>query len=135
MTTVAATAERLREDARSGALDDLCRALGIDLLVLFGSARRTPHSAGDVDVAYAPAAGKDLDHLEVVNALGERYGDHLDVMGLARAGTVARFEALARGDVLVERTPGIFARRQMAAMGEFYDEQWLRDLALEALAR
>lgn len=134
MSTVESVAARLRADAASGVLASVCEPLGVDLLVLFGSARQTPGSAHDVDVAYSGVRYGEADHLAVVNALEERYGDQFDVLALDRAGIVARFEALARGDVLVELTPGKFARRQMAAMGEFYDTQHLRDLALRVMS-
>lgn len=136
MSELVGVVERLRADAASGALAELCSDLGIDLLVLFGSALDDPASARDVDLAYGRRRGAAArPHLDVVNALAERYGDHIDVMSLDDAGSVARYEALHGIDVLVELTAGRYANAQMAAFGEYCDTQRFRDRALEALAR
>ena len=136
MDRVGRALARLRADERDGSLDRTCEGLGIDLLVLFGSAVSDPATAGDVDVAYGrDRAREPADHLDVVNALGERYGDVLDVMDLDRAGSVARFAALHGVELLVERTPGRYANAQMAAFGAFCDTQRFRDRALEVLAQ
>lgn len=135
MPTVIETRDRLLADRSTGALAELCGRLGVDLLVLFGSVRRRPQTAGDVDVAYAFRHGYAGDELAVVNALGEAYGDALDIMPLDRAGVVARYAALGEGEVLVELTPQKFANSQMAAFGEFCDTQRFRDADLEALRR
>ena len=136
MSDLAGVVERLRADEASGALAELCSDLGIDLLVLFGSAVDDPSTAGDIDLAYGwLRGGPNASHLDVVNALGERYGDRVDVMSLEDAGSVARYEALHGVDVLVELTPGRYANAQMTAFGEYCDTQRFRDRALEALTR
>ena len=90
----------------------------------------------DIDLAYGRLrGGPNASHLDVVNALGERYGDRVDVMSLDDAGSVARYEALHGVDVLVELTPGRYANAQMAAFGEYCDTQRFRDRALETLTR
>lgn len=126
----------LRRDAASGALSALCAELGIDLLVLFGSTLDDPVTAGDVDLAYSFETGRPGDDLAVVAALGDRYGfDNLDCMPLERADSVALLAALYRGEVLVERTPAKFAEYQVKAYGLYRDNQHLRDVDLEVLAR
>ena len=136
MSDVAGAVDRLRFDAESGSLAALCADLGVDLLVLFGSALDDPSTAHDVDVAYGRRRGVAArPHLDVVNALAERYGDYVDVMSLDDAGSVARYEALHGIDVLVELTPGRYANAQMAAFGEYCDTQRFRDRVLEALTR
>lgn len=126
----------LRRDAASGVLAQLCADLGIDLLVLFGSALDDPATAGDVDLAYSFATGRPGDDLAVVVALGERYGfDNLDCMPLERADPVASLAALWRGEVLVERAADKFAESRIRAFGLFRDTQHLRDLALEMMSR
>ncbi|GAB3623079.1 hypothetical protein GCM10027418_11610 [Mariniluteicoccus endophyticus] len=109
--------------------------LGVDLLVLFGSVRKRPGSAGDVDVAYSFRHGHAGHDLAVVNALGEAYGDSLDIMTLDRARVVARYAALGEGEVLAELTPQKFANSQTAAFGEYCDTQHFRDADLEAMQR
>lgn len=135
MASVVDTVRRLRADRESCQLHRLCDEHDVDLLVLFGSARRTPETAGDVDVAYSFRHGVDGDDLAMVNALGERYGDALDIMPLDRAGSVAAYAALGGGEVLAELTPNKFALRQMAAFGQYVDTQRFRDLQLEAFRR
>lgn len=128
--------EALRTDAANGQLGALCESLGVDLLVLFGSARLDPETAGDIDLAYSFDGDHRGDDLAVVNALGERYrGDHLDLMPLDRADPVAFLAALIEAEVLVERTRDKFAERQILALGIFRDTQRLRDLALEVMTR
>lgn len=58
----------------------------------------------------------------------------LDLMDLDRAGPVARERALVGCVPLYEREAGGFARRQMAAMLERMDTDWLRRLDLEAMS-
>lgn len=81
MSGVEDAVTRLRTEGADGSLARLCEGLGIDLLTLFGSALRDPATAGDVDVAYGRRRDREpVSHLDVVNALGERYGDAVDVM-------------------------------------------------------
>lgn len=131
--TIRSVLDRLMADRESGRLAEQCAQLGVDLLVLFGSARRRPESAGDVDVAYSFRHGHPGDDLAVFNALGAEYGDLVDIMPLDQAGVVARYAALGEGEVLVELTPEKFANSQMAAFGEYCDTQHFRDADLEAL--
>ncbi len=86
--------------------------------------------SANVHGAWSPFAGD----IAVTNALGERFGDALDLMSLDRAGSVARYAALGGGEVLVELTQAKFANSQMAAWGEYVDTHRLRDAALEAMA-
>ena len=123
---------RLRADADSGALAELCAGVGIEMLVVFGSVLTRPESAGDVDLAYRPGAGA-LDRLSIITQLQDRYGDGLDVMLLNRAGAVASYAALGAGELLVEAVPGTFAEQQMRAFGLYRDTQKMRDLQLEVL--
>lgn len=135
MERVESTLNRLRADAAGGELAVECSRLGIDLLVLFGSASTDASRAGDVDVAYARVRrAAAVDHIDVVNALGERYGDLVDVLDLDAAGSVARFEALRDPVVLFEGTPDRFAEDQLAAFGVYRDTQRFRDLAVQVLA-
>lgn len=134
MSSVESTLRLLLADRDHQRLQALCRQHEVDLLVLFGSARRAPGTASDVDVAFSFRHGVDGDELAFVNTLGARYGDALDVMALDRAGSLARYQALGGGEVLVETTEEKFASMQMAAFGEFVDTQRFRDRILERLA-
>lgn len=124
-------AQLLAEIRADGGLEEFCAAQGIDLLVVFGSAVSSPETARDVDLAYLSSRAGD--HLSVTNALLDRFGDGLDVMSLATAGPVAKWEALGGGRILVERVPDLFATRQMAAFGEVEDTREFRELALAVM--
>lgn len=124
-------AATLRERVADGSLASMCDRLGIDLLLLHGSAVDDPAAAGDIDLAYLPTPGADVDHLQVVEELARLVpGDHLDVMPLHRADPVATYAALGLGDPLVERRPDVFAEQQIRAFGEYRDTQKFRDMAL-----
>ncbi|MGB3187241.1 MAG: hypothetical protein WBG36_01890 [Ornithinimicrobium sp.] len=125
---------RLRAALSDGRLEALCRRRGVSLCVLHGSAVDA-EDPGDVDLAigWINRGGNDL--VALVGDLIDVVGDSVDVMDLDRAGPVAAQRALTRGEVLVELIPGTFANRQMRAVREFMDTDWLRRLDLEALAR
>ena len=120
------------DDGRVGVM---CQRLGIDLLVMFGSAL-TADVPGDVDLAvgYGPGARHDpLVFLDAVHDLAP--GDLIDVLDLDRAGPVARVPALTRGRLLYERAPGVFTRREMFALGEYAETSHMRDALLREVAR
>jgi predicted nucleotidyltransferase len=126
---------RLRELADSGELDELCRAVGIDVLVAFGSVvdpTTAPH-ARDLDLAVVLGDGADV--LRVVNVLVSRlHCDDIDVLDLARAGPVAQEQALVATMPLYERVPGSVAAIRDRAIMRRMDTAWLRRLDLELMA-
>lgn len=74
--------------------------------------------------------------LQVLDAIVVHLGfERVDLMDLARAGEVARVQALGRGELLYEATPGTFAERQILAFVQHADTRWMRDLQLQALSR
>ena len=78
----------------------------------------------------------DSDLLRVIDAFVVHLGfERIDVMDLRRAGGVALAQALGRGELLFEATPGMFAEKQILALVRQADTKWMRDLQLEALAR
>lgn len=136
MVTVADALHELHRHVASGQLADVCERLGIQLLVLHGSARSRPDTARDIDLAYAAAPDAAPDHIDVVEALADLVpGDHLDVMPLGRADPVATYAALGRGEALFEAQPGLLAERRIRAFGEYRDTQKFRDLALSLVGR
>lgn len=129
---------RLDADAANGELDSFCANLGIDLLVLFGSAAVDITTAHDVDLAYsvdftAPRA-KRPHLLDVAAAFHARYGEGVDLMDLDHAGTVAQYEAMRKGKLLAGANPDKYAVIQMAAAGKYIDEIPRRRFELESLA-
>lgn len=127
---------RLREIVDSGELAAAVAALGVDLVVLHGSALRAGEPA-DVDVAVAfDPGGSERPFLDVVNALGRLVpGDHLDVLPLDTAGPVARHRALATAEVLYLGRPGAYADRQMAAFKEFLETERFRRLDIALMSQ
>ncbi len=124
----------IRSAAADGSLADLCRAHGVELLVLFGSAVAA-HDPRDIDLAVAFAPDAERRILEVSDALGAAFHtDQLDIMDLDRAGPVARQRALTRGEILYQASLKAFSERQLWAMMEFMDTDWLRRLQREVLA-
>lgn len=134
MATPRTTVEALRKDAANGELARILNQNDVDLLIMFGSARKDPETAHDVDLGYCFRTGKG-DDLAVVNALGERYGDALDLMPIDRADSVARWAALSDPEILVELTPHKYSEQSITAFGMFCDSQWLRDRALKELQK
>lgn len=127
---------RLRSEARDGVLAGVCGEAGIELLVAFGSATDPGWPVAPRDLDLAVVMTTDTDLLRVIDALVTHLAfDRIDVMDLDRAGSVARAQALGRGELLHEQTPGTFAEHQILALVQHADTQWMRDMQLEALAR
>jgi hypothetical protein len=128
--------DQLRREARDGSLADFCREIGVELLVAFGSAVNPawPVPPRDLDLAVLMTAPANV--LTVINDLMDHLRlDQIDLMDLSRAGEVARAEALGRGELLYEATPGTFAERQVFAVAQTIDTEWLRAIQLRAMAR
>lgn len=132
---------RLVATAETGDLGDLCRRQHIELLVVFGSAAREGSEPiggvpGDVDLGVAAEYGARVD---VLSLLDELYGltdyEGFDVLDLDRAGPMARERALVGARLLHQERPGVFARRQIAAIMERLDTDWLRRLELELMTQ
>jgi predicted nucleotidyltransferase len=130
-----AVLDELRRLHEAGGLAATCRELGIRLLVVFGSATDDEvEEPQDLDLAVLLEPGRDI--VSVVAAMMSWLGsDAIDVLDLSRADVVARYEALAGGDLLYEQEPGTFDELEIAAVLRMADTKWLRDLRLRALAR
>lgn len=110
------------EDAR---LSELFARAGADLAIAFGSATDGSRfrSDSDVDIAVLFADGRpgDLDTTaDLASALERVLGREVDLVDLAGASTLLRFEA-ARGRRLFERGPGVFARFAARSALEYDD--------------
>ncbi len=131
--------ERLREAAASGSLERLCDRLGVEILVVFGSAVRDDldQAPADLDVVVRLRDNAPADPVDVTNALIDLTGhSHVDVLDLRVAGVVARARALGPGsEPLFEAESGTVARAQMAALSYAMETAPLRRWDLEILAR
>lgn len=129
----------LRAAATTGELERFCARWDVDLLVAFGSTvdPERAEDARDLDLAVLfaePPPG--LGHLSFVTELtGWLQLDELDVVDLGRAGPVLREQALAYGVPLYERTPSLFAERQIQAITARMDTAWLRRRQLDFLSQ
>jgi Polymerase beta, Nucleotidyltransferase len=128
--------DQLRREARDGTLAGFCRDIGVDLLVAFGSAVNPAWPVPPRDLDLAVLMSGEVDVLTVINELVDHLRTaQIDLMDLSRADEVARAEALGRGELLYEATPGTFAEHQMFALAQAADTAWLRKIELEMLAR
>lgn len=131
---------RISYDRRmSGMLVDgeALRALGVKLLVLFGSrARATARPSSDVDLGVVldephtrsdALAGKILD---AVRADGEP-----DLVFLNEAEPLLLHEVAVSGKALYERSPGAMEEFRVRAVMRYYDTAWIRRIEAEALRR
>ena len=124
-------------EARLARVPELCRRHGARLCYLFGSlASRAPRPrpAGDVDLAVL--GGPDTDLWALRLDLGDALGtERIDVVDLARASEVTRFEIIRTGRLLHavdEASENAFELRTLA---EYKDRaiprrrraQWLRE--------
>lgn len=133
MITVAESLARLEDVVASGELAQTCRRVGVEIVILFGSAVSSD-DPGDIDLAVGFEENGARDFLAAVNALGVLVpGDHLDVMNLDRADPVAQKAATTGHRVLYETAPAVSAEREIKAFMMYEDTRWLRRLQQEAL--
>lgn len=137
MTTPLEALETLDRMADAGGLDDFCERHGLDLMVAFGSATdpRRLRPPEDLDLAVRFTDGGDI--VGLVNDLMDLLRiDAIDVLDLRRAGIVARAAAFKPPNLpLYERSAGMYADAQMAAISMELDTNWLRRMDLELMAR
>lgn len=120
--------------AETGELGRFCAERGVRLLVAFGSAVHDPDvPARDLDLAVLTRDGPDRFAL-VADLIHLAGSDAVDVMDLGRASVLARANALGWGLPLYEDEPGLYAREQMAAVGQRMELGWLADLDLDLMA-
>lgn len=135
MGTPADGLARLREAARSDALDELRRAHRFRVLTVFGSAGRGESTARDLDVGVLVEAGAPFDASAATVALIELTGtDRIDLAHLNRAGPVLRERALVGSVGLSESEPAALADAAVAAIAERIETDPMRRLNLELMA-
>jgi len=126
---------RLRAAAESGELDAFCRKHHVRILTVFGSTARGEPTARDLDIGIMTEPDADFDIFTAVYELMVLTDvDRVDVAHLNRGGPLIRERALVGSIVLYERTPGLFATAEMAAVAERMETDRFRWLNLELLA-
>ena len=108
-------------ELRAGLQDDLRRAAGLRLLVLYGSrGRGDAHEASDWDFAFLADANFDADGLLAL--LAERLNvDGIDLADLNRAGALLRHRVARDAVVVFEREPGTFEQYWIDAVTAWCD--------------
>lgn len=133
MSSAPEVVDRLSQAVESGELAALCARAEVELMVLFGSATRTPAAAADVDLAVSFRGGRG-DQLRLLEGLYRLTGyEGFDILDLDRAGVVAREHALVGARVLHQATQGDFAERQIAAIMERMDTEEFRRVELDLM--
>lgn len=117
---------------------DVLRALGVRLVVLFGSrARATARSGSDLDVGVLlgsePPGLMDPRARQILDALGAN--GEIDLAFLDAADPLLLFEVASDGRPVFERAPGEFEEFRIRAAKRYYDTAWIRRLEAEALRR
>jgi len=126
---------RLREAAESGELDAFCTKHHVRILTVFGSTARGEPTARDLDIGIMTEPGTDFDIFRAAYELMVLADlDDVDVAHLNRGGPLIRERALVGSVLLYERSPGMFATAQMAAVGERMETDRFRRQNLELLA-
>lgn len=133
MSTAREALERLVEEAEAGRLDSFFADHGVELMTAFGSATAEEGPASDLDLAVSLEPGSDLYGL-VADLIGLLGFDGVDVVDLRTADVVLKAEALGVCIPIFESRPGLYARRQMAALTERMETAYLRRRDLELMS-
>ena len=111
-------------EAVSTLVDSLARALecepSVELAVLFGSvARGQARDGSDLDVGVIGVDAHELSDLQVT--LERATGRRIDLVSLADAPPLLRFEIARDGRVLLERAPFVWSDFKARAMVDWWD--------------
>lgn len=119
-----------------GLLADICRAHGVRVLTVFGSASRNDAEPDDLDlgVIFEPGRHRELPALleALVAVLGS---ERLDVLDAQRASETARMRAIGEGEPVYESEPTAYAMAAAAAMTLYWETEAMRRDAREGLRR
>jgi predicted nucleotidyltransferase len=106
---------------------------GLKLVLLFGSAASGKlHARSDIDVAFL--FDKPVDILGLTNRVIRLLRtDNVDVIDLRRASPLLKFSAAREGELLYERSPGLFHEFVSFAFRRYVDTRKLRDARQKAI--
>lgn len=118
--------------------DIAIRALGVRLLVMFGSrARGTARPDSDLDVGVLLGTETpglmDRSRGEIEDSI-ESNAD-VDLVFLGEADPLLMFEVATTGRPLFEDAPGAFEEFRVLAVKRYYDTAWIRTIEADALRR
>lgn len=134
MSTPSSALQRLRKE--SAQLNVLCDEYAVILLTAFGSVLRPEAEPHDLDLGVLFEYTGERDALGLRDDLVALTGyEGIDLVVLNGAGPVIRERALVGAEVLHEARKSVHATAAVGATMERMDTAWLRDLALEELAR
>jgi len=126
--------ERLSQDQIRERLQPLYGDEGLRFVLLFGSslAEGASHRQSDIDLAFSFDRPADLLAL-TNNVIRLLRTDNVDVVDLKRASPLLKFSAAKNGNLLYERSPGLFAAFYSLAFRMYVDTKKLRDAQTEAV--
>lgn len=126
------TPEQLRIRVR-----EVADAIGLRLVVLFGSTARRARAANDhdpADIDLGVIAGDEVDVVELTNAFIRALGEQaVDLVDLRRADPVLALAVARDGIPLHEGSPGEFARFHSLAVRRFADTRKFRATEREVI--
>jgi len=114
---------------------DALQAIGVELVVLFGSRARgqqRPGSDLDLGVLFRPTIVDPLDLLDRVQDLISADAP-VDLVSLNDADPLLQREVAMDGEAMFQGYPGAFEEFRLRAIKLFMDTQWLRDAEAAAL--
>lgn len=112
-------------------IKNFCKANGIDMLVLFGSAAGDkPESSRDIDLAVKLKEGTKISKLELIYKLDDFFtGKEIDLVVLtADTPPLLLYEVFMKGVCLFEKRAHLFEKNRLRAWKLYLDTEKIRDM-------
>lgn len=118
-------------------LKKLCQKYGILLIILHGSyAKGNVRGKSDIDIGILSRKKFDSgNQLNILNDLGEVFGDRFDPVFLNSAEPVINYQVAIHGKSLFEEKEGIFQRFRIQAIARYMDSKKFRIMEKSYLKR
>jgi len=118
-------------------LKKLCQKYGILLIILHGSyAKGNVRGKSDIDIGILSRKKFDSSNqLNILNDLGEVFGDRFDPVFLNSAEPVINYQVAIHGKSLFEEKEGIFQRFRIQAIARYMDSKKFRIMEKSYLKR
>ncbi|MBA7641557.1 hypothetical protein ES703_49242 [subsurface metagenome] len=118
-------------------LKKLCQKYGILLIILHGSyAKGDVRGKSDIDIGILSRKKFDSSNqLNILNDLGEVFGDRFDPVFLNSAEPVINYQVAIHGKSLFEEKEGIFQRFRIQAIARYMDSKKFRIMEKSYLKR
>ena len=110
-------------------VQSLCERHQVEMLILFGSfTTDTTHAQSDVDIAVLPAMGADISKLHLIHELEPLFNHRqIDLIVITKnTDPLLLFEIFSNGQLIFERSTGIFDINRLKACHLYLDTKPLR---------